>query len=105
MILYSCIAVPVAVLIISLGISIYKGKIQLIHNYHQTNVEDTENYCKEFGFALCTVAIGPFFSGIIALSGDDSFTLLLAVIILFAGIFAGLFSIYSVQKKYNSGVF
>ena len=105
MILYSCIVLPVAVLFIILSISIYKGNTKLIHDYHQTNVEDKENYGKEFGLALSIVALGPLVSGIVALTGEDDFTALLSVVILFAGLFAGLFCIYRVQKKYNSGIF
>ena len=105
MYLYSCILLPVSVLFAVLSYQIYKGKTELIHDYHQTNVKDKENYGKEFGKSLGVIAAGIFASGSIGLFGDDKVTMLTAVIVLFAGLFAGLWCIYRVQKKYNSGIF
>ena len=101
MFLYSCIVLPVAILFIVLSIAIYNGKTQLIHDYHQTYVKDKEGYGKEFGKGLGVIAIGIFLSGIIGLFGDNTVVMLIAVAVLFFGIFAGLFCIYKVQKKYN----
>ena len=105
MFLYSCILLPVSILFAFLSISIYKGNTKLIHDYHQTNVEDKEAYGKGFGKALGVIAAGIFTSGIVGLLGDSDTIAMAAVIILFAGLFAGLFCIYKVQKKYNSGIF
>ena len=105
MYLYSCILLPVSVLFAVLSYLIYNGKTELIHDYHQTNVKDKENYGKEFGKSLGVIALGIFLSGIIGLLGDDKFIAMLSVIVLFAGLFAGFFCIYKVQKKYNSGIF
>ncbi len=105
MILYSCIVLPVALIIIAASISIYKGKTELIHSYHQTNVTDKASYGRAFGKALSVVGAGIFLSGIIALAGDSDKIILTAVAVMFAGMFAGFFCIYKVQKKYNGGVF
>ena len=105
MFLYSCILLPVSILFAVLSISIYKGNTKLIHDYHQTNVEDKEAYGKGFGKALGVIAVGIFISGVVGLLGDSDTIAMAAVIILFAGLFAGLFCIYKVQKKYNSGIF
>lgn len=105
MILYSCIVLPVSIIFFILSILIYKGKTELIHDYHQTNVEDKAAYGKGFGKALSVIAAGIFLSGIVGLFGDDTVVALLAVVVLFAGLFAGLWCIYKVQKKYNSGIF
>ena len=105
MFLYSCILLPVSILFAFLSISIYKGNTKLIHDYHQTNVEDKEAYGKGFGKALGVIAAGIFISGVVGLLGDSDTIAMAAVIILFAGLFAGLFCIYKVQKKYNSGIF
>ena len=105
MFLYSCILLPVSILFAFLSISIYKGNTKLIHDYHQTNVEDKEAYGKGFGKALCVIAAGIFTSGVVGLLGDSDTIAMAAVIILFGGLFAGLFCIYKVQKKYNSGIF
>ena len=105
MFLYSCIVLPVAILFIVLSIAIYNGKTQLIHDYHQTYVKDKEGYGKEFGKGMGVIAIGIFLSGIIGLFGDNNVVALVAVIVLFVGIIAGLVFICKVQKKYNNGVF
>ena len=105
MYLYSCILFAVTILFAVLSFQIYKGKTELIHDYHQTNVKDKENYGREFGKSLGVITAGIFLSGIVGLFGDNTAIALLAVAVLFAGIFAGLFCIYKVQKKYNSGVF
>ena len=105
MFLYSCILLPVSILFAFLSISIYKGNTKLIHDYHQTNVEDKEAYGKGFGKALGVIAAGIFISGVVGLLGDSDTIAMAAVIVLFFGLFAGLFCIYKVQKKYNSGIF
>ncbi|MBQ6896489.1 MAG: hypothetical protein IJN69_04695 [Oscillospiraceae bacterium] len=105
MLLYSLILLPVAILFAVLSRSIYNGKIELIHSYHYTEVTDRENYCKEFGKSLAVIAAGIFISGVVGLLGDSDTIAMAAVIILFAGLFAGFFCIYKVQKKYNSGIF
>ena len=105
MILYSCILLPVSILFAFLSISIYKGNTKLIHDYHQTNVEDKEAYGKGFGKALGVIAAGIFISGVVGLLGDSDTIAMAAVIILFGGLFAGFYKIYKVQKKYNSGIF
>ena len=105
MILYSCILLPVSILFAFLSISIYKGNTKLIHDYHQTNVENKEAYGKGFGKALGVIAVGIFISGVVGLLGDSDTIAMASLIILFGGLFAGLFCIYKVQKKYNSGIF
>ena len=105
MILYSCILLPVSAIFAILSFNIYNGKTELIHDYHQTNVEDKEAYGKGFGKALGVIAAGIFISGIVGLFGDNDAIAMAAVTILFGGLFAGLWCIYKVQKKYNSGIF
>lgn len=105
MILYSCILLPVSAIFAILSFKIYNGKTELIHDYHQTNVEDKEAYGKGFGKALGVIAAGIFISGIVGLFGDNDAIAMAAVTILFGGLFAGLWCIYKVQKKYNSGIF
>ena len=105
MLLYSCILLPVSILFFVLSFAIYKGKTELIHDYHQTNVKDKEAYGKAFSKGLAVIAGGIFLSGIIGLLGDNNTVAMVAVFVLFAGMFIGLFCIYKVQKKYNSGIF
>ena len=102
MFLYSIIMFLVAVLFTVLGIAIYKGKTDLIHDYHQTKVTDKSAYGKAFGKAMLLIATVMLLSGIIGLFEK---LLILAVAILIIGFVLGIGCIVAVQKKYNNGVF
>lgn len=102
MLLYSIIMFVVAVLFAVLGIAIYKGKTDLIHDYHQTKVTDKSAYGKAFGKAMLVIATVMLLSGIIGLFEN---LLMLAVAILIIGLMVGIGCIVVVQKKYNKGVF
>ena len=92
----------VAVLFTVLGIAIYKGKTDLIHDYHQTKVINKSAYGKAFGKAMLVIATVMLLSGIIGLFKN---LLMLAVAILIIGLVVGIGCIVAVQKKYNKGVF
>ncbi len=92
----------VAVLFTVLGIAIYKGKTDLIHDYHQTRVTNKSAYGKAFGKAMLVIATVMLLSGIIGLFKN---LLMLAVAILIIGLVVGIGCIVAVQKKYNKGVF
>ena len=102
MLLYSIIMFLVSVLFTVLGIAIYKGKTDLIHDYHQTKVTDKSAYGKAFGKAMLLIATVMLLSGIIGLFEK---LLILAVAILIIGFVLGIGCIVAVQKKYNKGVF
>ena len=101
MVLYSIILLTVSVLFFFLGMSIYRGNTDLIHDYHQTRVKDKVAYGKAFGKAMFIMAASMAASGLLALV-IDSF---LPVLVLFLGLAAGIIQIILVQKKYNNGVF
>ncbi len=102
MLVYSIIMFLVAALFTVLGIAIYKGKTDLIHDYHQTKVTDKSAYGKAFGKAMLLIATVMLLSGIIGLFEK---LLILAVAILIIGFVLGIGCIVAVQKKYNKGVF
>ena len=102
MLLYSIIMFLVAVLFTVLGIAIYKGKTDLIHDYHQTKVTNKSAYGKAFGKAMLVIATVMLLSSIIGLFKN---LLMLAVAILIIGLVVGIGCIVAVQKKYNKGVF
>ena len=102
MLLYSIIMFLVAALFTVLGIAIYKGKTDLIHDYHQTKVTNKSAYGKAFGKAMLLIATVMLLSGIIGLFKN---LLMLAVAILIIGLVVGIGCIVAVQKKYNKGVF
>ena len=102
MLVYSIIMFLVAAMFTVLGIAIYKGKTDLIHDYHQTKVTDKSAYGKAFGKAMLLIATVMLLSGIIGLFEK---LLILAVAILIIGFVLGIGCIVAVQKKHNKGVF
>ncbi|MBE6548748.1 MAG: DUF3784 domain-containing protein [Ruminococcaceae bacterium] len=102
MLVYSIIMFLVSALFTVLGIAIYKGKTDLIHDYHQTKVTDKSAYGKAFGKVMLVIAAVMLLSGIIGLFEN---LLMLAVAILIIGLVVGIGCIVAVQKKYNKGVF
>ena len=105
MITYSIIMFLTAVLFGVLGVSIYRGKTNLIHDYHQTNVTDKSAYGKSFGKAMFIISTALLLSGILSLWGDSEKITLIAVIVLIVGLLIGFICIFLVQKKYNNGIF
>ena len=105
MALYSIIMFLAAVPMIRVSIAIYQGKTGLIHDYHQTKVTDKVAYGKAFGKAMFVVSISLLLSGIIGLFGASEAIAMIAVAVLFIGLFIGIAWIVAVQKKYNNGVF
>ena len=105
MVLYSIIMFLAAVPMIKISIAIYQGKTGLIHDYHQTKVTDKVAYGKAFGKAMFVVSMSLLLSGIIGLFGASEAIAMIAVAVLFIGLFIGITWIVAVQKKYNKGVF
>ena len=102
MLAYSIIMFLVAMILMGLGIAIYRGKTDLIHDYHQTKVADKAAYGKAFGKAMFVIATALLLSGIIGLF--DTF-MILADAVLMIGLVIGIVCIVAVQRKYNKGVF
>jgi len=105
MVLYSIIMFLAAVPMMKISIAIYQGKTGLIHDYHQTKVTDKAAYGKAFGKAMFVISISLLLSGIIGLFGASEAVAMIAVAVLFIGLFIGIAWIVAVQKKYNNGVF
>ena len=105
MVLYSIIMFLAAVPMIKVSIAIYQGKTSMIHDYHQTKVTDKAAYGKAFGKAMFVVSTSLLLSGIIGLFGVSEAIAMIAVAVLFIGLFIGIAWIVAVQKKYNKGVF
>ena len=102
MFVYAIIMFLVAAAFAAMGIAIYRGKTDLIHDYHQTKVTDKSAYGKAFGKAMFVIAAALLLSGIIGLF--DSFAMI-AVAVLIAGLAVGIGCIVAVQRKYNKGIF
>jgi uncharacterized membrane-anchored protein len=94
-----------AVPMLKISIEIYKGKTDLIHDYHQKKVTDKSAYGKAFGKAMLVVSASLLLSGIISLFAVSELISMIAVAALFVGLFIGIALIVAVQIKYNKGVF
>ena len=105
MLLYSIIMFLVAVPFCWMSVAIYKGKTDLIHDYHQTKVTDKSAYGKAFGKAMFVVTAALFFSGAVNLLGNSETIAKISVAVLFIGLIIGIVCIIAVQKKYNNGIF
>ena len=90
---------------IKISMAIYQGKTDLIHDYHQTKVTDKAAYGKAFGKAMFAVSATLLLSGIISLFDASDLIAMIAVAVLFVGLFIGIAWIVAVQIKYNKGVF
>lgn len=102
MLVYSIIMFVVAVIFAGMGIAIYSGKTDLIHDYHQTKVSDKSAYGRAFGKAMFVIATAMLLSGIMGLFKNLAVT---AVAILLIGLVIGIGCIVAVQRKYNNGLF
>lgn len=104
MIAYFILMLIMAAIFAVLGILLYKGKTNLIHDYHQTRIaeEDKANYGKEFSVGIFVIAAGMLLSGIAAILNAFN---KIAIVMLIAGIVIGVIIICKVQRKYNGGMF
>ena len=105
MVLYSVIMFLAAVPMMKISIAIYQGKTDLIHDYHQTKVTDKAAYGKAFGKAMLVVSMALLLSGMLGLFGNSEAMAMIAVAVLFIGLFIGIAGIIAVQIKYNKGIF
>ena len=105
MVLYSIIMFLTAVPMGWLSIAIYRGKTNLIHDYHQTKVSDKAAYGKAFGKAMLIISAALLLSGVVGLLGDSERIAMLALWVLFVGLIVGIACIVAVQIKYNKSVF
>lgn len=103
MIVYAVIMFAAAILIGVLAALIYKGKTDLIHDYHQTKVTDKAGYGKAFGKSMAIIAVAMALSGAVSLLGERA--MWGAVAVLTVGLLVGIIAIVRVQKKYNGGMF
>lgn len=103
MYIYSIIMFTTFIIFSIVSYLIYKGNTNLIHDYHQTKVNDKNAYGKAFGKALFVFALVPLLSGVIVYLNKE--LILLSVFVLVIGLIVGTICIIQVQKKYNNGIF
>ena len=89
----------------ALGTAVYRGRTDLIHEYHQTRVQDKAAYGRAFGKALLCFALAMLLSGIVGLFAKTGSMGAAAVAILIIGLCIGVVCMIKVQNKYNKGIF
>lgn len=107
MIAYSVIMFTVAAVFIIFGILIYRGKTNVIHDYHQTHIKDTDKkeYGRLFAKAMFCISLTLIISGVIALFGESKTILFSSLAVLFVGLIASFIWLGIIQNKYNGGIF
>ena len=99
MITYSIIMFLTAVLFVVIGVAIYRGKTNLIHDYHQTNITDKSAYGKSFGKAMFIISTALLLSGIVSLLENSEKNTLIAVAVLIVGLIIGFICIFWCRKN------
>jgi uncharacterized membrane protein YbjE (DUF340 family) len=101
MVLFSVILFLAAIPTGWVSLAIYRGKTDLIHDYHQTKVTDKAAYGKDFGKAMFVVTAALFLGGIVGLLGSSEAVASAAVAVLLIGLTVGILCIIAVQAKHN----
>ncbi len=107
MLLYSIIMFAAAALLFAVGAAIRRGKTDLIHDYHQENVKESEReaYGRAFAGGIFVLCASFFLSGILALFSGSAAASSASLLVLFAGVIVSVVILIRVQKKYNGGIF
>lgn len=105
MLAYSIIMFAVAILFLGLAAAIYRGNTNLIHDYHQTKIKESDKkaYGKAFSKGMLAIAVSLILSGAIALLGETTSLALISVGVLLVGLIISFIVIAKVQKKFNGG--
>ncbi len=100
MLLLAVILFISAALFLVIGIVIYRGGTHLIHDYHQTNVKDSERpaYGKAVAIGIFAVSAALFGSGLLSLLRRG---IAAVCIFLFGGLLVSVIIFVFVQHKYN----
>ena len=93
----------VGLLLITIGIAVYKGKTGLIHYYHRKNVVDHTGYGKAIGRPIIIMGISGLISATMSFFGELWLTIGISVFF-FGIILLLIFSVIAV-KKYNGKIF
>ena len=107
MIIYSVIMFMAAILFLAIGISVYRGNTKLIHDYHQTNIKESQQqeYGRAFAKGMFIISAALLISGIIALFGEGDLILAVSLVVLSVGLIVSIAVLVKVQKKYNGRLF
>ena len=103
MLVYSILLFAAAALFFAAGLRMRKRGSRMIHDYHQTEVRQTDEkaYGKAFERALYVIALSDAAAGTAALCGRTKTALAVSIAILGAGHLISLVMMGRAQKKYQ----
>ncbi len=94
-----------AAIFIVVGILIFRGNTDLIHNYHQKNVKDFDRYGKAMGKGVIGMGVPFLLGAIVSLCLNSDKGTIVGIVIVLSGFALSFIYILKVQKKYNGGLF
>ena len=105
--IYSVILFVAAALFFVIGVLIFRGNTNLIHEYHRRNLAESikRAYGRSFAKALFLIALTFVISGVVALFSATKAFAVVSVAILLLGLFLSIVMIVRTQNKYNGGIF
>lgn len=95
----------IAAIFIVVGILIFRGNTDLIHDYHQKNVKDFDGYGKGMGKGIISIGVFFLIGAVITLAVRGESGTIAGIIVSLSGFVLSLIYILKVQKKYNGGLF
>lgn len=98
---FSIITGLIAILLIVLGVLLYRGHTGLVHAYHRAHVRDHAGYGRAMGVATLTLAAFLAASALLAPAMDGQAGVLYAVGLVFAGLAVYAALAIRAQRRYN----
>lgn len=95
----------IAAIFIVVGILIFRGNTDLIHDYHQKNVKDFDGYGKGMGKGIISIGVFFLIGAVVTLAVRCESGTIAGIIVSLSGFVMSLIYILKVQKKYNGGLF
>lgn len=90
-----------ALVLLVLGVLIYKGNIDIILKQFRKNVKDEKGYCRSIGKAVMLMSLPVVLSGIGSCIITDGIAVLLSSFVMVLGIALCLVLVWIACKKYN----
>lgn len=101
----SIIYFAIAVIFIIVGILIFRGNTDLIHDYHQKNVTDFDGYGKGMGKGIISIGVFFLIGAVIVLAVNGKSGTISGIVVALSGFLLSFIYILKVQKKYKGGLF
>lgn len=95
----------IAAIFIIIGILIFRGNTDLIHDYHQKNVKDFDGYGKGMGKGIISIGVFFLIGAVVTLAVRGESGTIAGIVVALSGFVMSLIYILKVQKKYNGGLF